>query len=170
MKSRYVKLHMSTSHLLCIFQTRLHGVGHQHGHKCLVSEFPRQPQSSHLQNGNISARTPQVKERHSCSHGGSGCSVQMQNTVPSKQGGRRGNQAASHLTNLIADWLNPPHPQPQGPRGSLSHPAPGAAQPPTLLGMRHHPLGSSVIRDHLLAVLLHRAPGTPTFCSSALSS
>lgn len=126
MKSRYVKLHMSTSHLLCIFQTRLHGekprVVHQHGHKCLVSEFPRQPQSSHLQNGNTSAQTPQVKERHSCSHGGRGCSVQMQNTMASKQGGRRRNQAASDLTDLIVDWLNPPHPQPQVPSLSATQP------------------------------------------------
>lgn len=39
---------------------------------CLVSEFSRQPQSSHLQNGNISAPTQQMKEKHSCSHSGAG--------------------------------------------------------------------------------------------------
>lgn len=89
----------------------------------LVSEFLHQPQSSHLENGNISAQTQQVKARHSCSLGGRACSVQMQNTMPSKQGGRRGDQAASDLTNLIIDWLNPPHPQPRVPKGSVSHPA-----------------------------------------------
>lgn len=137
--------------------------------QCLVSEFPRQPQSSHLQNGNTSARTPQVKERHSCSHGGRGCSVQMQNTMASKQGGRRRNQAASDLTDLIADWLNPPHPQPQVPRVSQP-PSLGGSPTSYTVGYDDHPLGSSVIRDPLLAVLLRRAPGTPAFCSSALNS
>ena len=72
-------------------------------------------------------------------------------------------------SSLIADWLNPPPPQPRVPKGQqlLCQPSsPGQPDSPpltTLLSLRSHPLDSSLIHDTLLTASF---PGVPRdFCS-----